>query len=239
MAHEPAAGAAFSEFKEWYRHSAFVAAQKAKQSAEEAVADGLSLAPPEKGGYREFTWWIVTLPIVILLVYTVPDVRRPGWGRWAYIAFIMCLAWMGLLSYFMVSWIETIGATLGIPSVLMGLTFLALGTSVPDMLSAIIVAKQGKGDKAVSSSIGSNVFDICVGLAIPWLLFTAIFQEQVVVTANSLLTSIIGLLVAVGLLILIIWLNDWSLSPSSGYFLILLYCAYVGWQAGTTQFGSC
>ena len=33
-------------------------------------------------------------------------------------------------------WIEIVGATAGIPSVIMGLTFLAAGTSVPDMLSA-------------------------------------------------------------------------------------------------------
>ena len=35
-----------------------------------------------------------------------------------------------------VSWVETIGATFNIPSLIMGLTFLAMGTSVPDMLSA-------------------------------------------------------------------------------------------------------
>jgi sodium/potassium/calcium exchanger 2 len=81
----------------------------------------------------------------------------------------------------MVTWIEVIGATAGIPSVLlfMGLTFLAAGTSVPDMLSAVIVAKQGEADKAISSSVGSNVFDICVGLAFPWILFIITYQESV------------------------------------------------------------
>ena len=58
----------------------------------------------------------------------------------------------------------------------MGLTFLAAGTSVPDMLSALIVVQQGKGAQAISSCIGSNVFDICVGLGFPWLLFIAIRQ---------------------------------------------------------------
>ena len=38
------------------------------------------------------------------------------------------------------------------------------------------VAKQGFGDKAVSSSIGSNVFDICIGLALPWLLFNMVYE---------------------------------------------------------------
>ena len=54
----------------------------------------------------------------------------------------------------------------------MGLTLLAAGTSVPDLLSSVIVARMGEGDMAVSSSIGSNIFDILVGLPLPWLCFT-------------------------------------------------------------------
>ena len=45
----------------------------------------------------------------------------------------------------------------------MGLTFLAAGTSVPDLITSVLVAKQGKGDMAVSSSVGSNIFDVTVG----------------------------------------------------------------------------
>ena len=45
----------------------------------------------------------------------------------------------------------------------MGLTFLAAGTSIPDLITSVLVAKQGLGDMAVSSSIGSNIFDITVG----------------------------------------------------------------------------
>lgn len=45
----------------------------------------------------------------------------------------------------------------------MGLTFLAAGTSIPDLITSVIVARKGLGDMAVSSSVGSNIFDICVG----------------------------------------------------------------------------
>ena len=40
-----------------------------------------------------------------------------------------------------------------------------------DLLSSLIVARQGEGDMAVSSSIGSNIFDILVGLPLPWILY--------------------------------------------------------------------
>uniref|UniRef100_A0A914ZWA8 Sodium/calcium exchanger membrane region domain-containing protein n=1 Tax=Parascaris univalens TaxID=6257 RepID=A0A914ZWA8_PARUN len=46
---------------------------------------------------------------------------------------------------------------------IMGLTVLAAGTSVPDLITSVIVARKGLGDMAVSSSIGSNLFDICIG----------------------------------------------------------------------------
>lgn len=45
----------------------------------------------------------------------------------------------------------------------MGLTFLAAGTSIPDLITSVIVARKGFGDMAVSSSVGSNLFDITVG----------------------------------------------------------------------------
>lgn len=45
----------------------------------------------------------------------------------------------------------------------MGLTILAAGTSIPDLITSVIVARKGMGDMAVSSSVGSNIFDITVG----------------------------------------------------------------------------
>ena len=64
----------------------------------------------------------------------------------------------------MVWWTETIGETFNIDTSLMGMTILAAGTSVPDLITSVIVARKGLGDMAVSSSVGSNIFDITVGL---------------------------------------------------------------------------
>ncbi len=51
-------------------------------------------------------------------------------------------AWNDLLS---LSWqVTVIGYTMGIPDVIMGITFLAAGTSVPDCLASLIVARQGR-----------------------------------------------------------------------------------------------
>ena len=53
---------------------------------------------------------------------------------------------------------DAIGQVAKIPIEIMGLTFLAAGTSVPDLITSVIVAKKGLGDMAVSSSIGEDFF---------------------------------------------------------------------------------
>lgn len=56
-----------------------------------------------------------------------------------------------------------VGETVGITEEIMGLTILAAGTSIPDLITSVIVARKGLGDMAVSSSVGSNIFDITIG----------------------------------------------------------------------------
>eukprot|EP00051_Salpingoeca_urceolata_P021370 m.334324 g.334324 ORF g.334324 m.334324 type:complete len:260 (-) comp19785_c0_seq2:121-900(-) len=59
---------------------------------------------------------------------------------------------------------------IGVDDYVMGLVVVAAGTSVPDALSSILVARDGFGDMAVSNAIGSNIFDINLGLGAPFLL---------------------------------------------------------------------
>jgi Ca2+/Na+ antiporter len=63
-----------------------------------------------------------------------------------------------------------IGYTFGIPDSLMHVTFIAAGTSIPDAYSSVIVVKQGMVDMGVSNIIGSNAFDLLIGLAFPWFM---------------------------------------------------------------------
>lgn len=63
----------------------------------------------------------------------------------------------------MVWWAKEISVTMGIDDEIMGLTVLAAGTSIPDLITSVLVARKGYGDMAVSSSVGSNLFDITIG----------------------------------------------------------------------------
>jgi Ca2+/Na+ antiporter len=231
----------FKEFSCWYARSAYMEEQLEEADAMVEAANGPRIYPPtgkDRNCLSLFSY-AVTIPFIFAFWTTIPDVRLPGRQKYVFVTFAMCLIWMGIFSYFLVSWIETIGATLGIPSVIMGLTFLAAGTSVPDMLSAIIVAKQGRADQAVSSSIGSNVFDICVALAFPWLLYIAVYQEPVVVAADQLLLCVLVLIGCLAIVVFSLWFHKWFMSTATGYFFILLYVGYIGLQLGIANWGSC
>ena len=87
------------------------------------------------------------------MVVTIPDVRIPGRSMWCYVAFLLSIGWIAGLFYFMVDWAEIIDNTAGIPPVIMGLSVLAAGTSVPDLLTNVIVARRGAGDIVGTSTL--------------------------------------------------------------------------------------
>merc|ERR1712185_322198 len=99
-----------------------------------------------------------------------------------------------------------------------GLVFLAAGTSVPDALGSIAVAKQGEGDMAVANAFGSNVFDILLGLGVPWFLSTACMQQKVVFpgAGGQLLEWILILTVILILFLAAVTFNKMTLNPMMG-----------------------
>ena len=226
----------FEEFSEWYQKSILYERQKkAVEEDKEGVWESLKppTRDPDDSAVSTCLAWVqylVVFPLVFCLAVTVPDVRRPGWGgRWCYLSFFLSIAWIGAFSYLMVSWTEIIGNTLGIPSVIMGLTVLAAGTSVPDLLSSVIVARRGSGDMAVSSSIGSNIFDILVGLPIPWLLFTAWPSKPSIVEIESenIWISIIVLLGMLVFVIAAIHCQGWKLTKTLAMLMLLFYAGFL------------
>uniref|UniRef100_A0AAV2KAT1 Sodium/calcium exchanger membrane region domain-containing protein n=1 Tax=Knipowitschia caucasica TaxID=637954 RepID=A0AAV2KAT1_KNICA len=128
-----------------------------------------------------------------------------------------------------VAMVTIIGFTLGIPDVIMGITFLAAGTSVPDCIASLIVARQGLGDMAVSNTIGSNVFDILVGLGLPWFLQTVCisYGSEVMINSRGLVYSVVLLLGSVALTVLGIHLNKWRLDFKLGVYVLILYAIFL------------
>ncbi|GAA6097701.1 sodium/potassium/calcium exchanger 3 [Tachysurus ichikawai] len=177
------------------------------------------------GGCFERVKWFLSWPLSCLLYYTVPNCLLPLWERWFMVTFVVSTLWIAVFSYLMVWMVTIISFTLDIPDVIMGITFLAAGTSVPDCMASLIVARQGMGDMAVSNSIGSNIFDILLGLGFPWALRTLVvdYGSTVFINSRGLVYSVILLLASVFLTVLSVHLNHWRLDPKLGLGLMVLY----------------
>lgn len=173
--------------------------------------------------------WVFTWPLIFLLCITIPNCSKPRWEKFFMLTFVIATLWIAVFSYLMVWLVTIIGYTLGIPDVIMGITFLAAGTSVPDCMASLIVARQGLGDMAVSNTIGSNVFDILVGLGIPWGLQTMVISYGSTVKINSrgLVYSVVLLLGSVALTVLGIHLNKWRLDRKLGVYVLVLYAVFL------------
>jgi K+-dependent Na+/Ca+ exchanger-like protein len=143
-------------------------------------------------------------------------------------AFAVSIILIAFLSYFLVEYAVVFAEALHISPVVVALTLLAAGTSVPDLFASVIVAREGRGDMAVANAVGSNVFDILIGLGLPWLL-VLIFQGGVIeVGTGDLLTSTF-LLVGTVVLLFIFLTTHHKLTRWEGVILILVYAAYVLW----------
>ncbi|KAI1897832.1 hypothetical protein AGOR_G00087330 [Albula goreensis] len=181
------------------------------------------------GGVMNKVKWLISWPILLLLFFTVPNCAKPRWEKFFMLAFILSTVWIAVFSYLMVWMVTIIGYTLGIPDVIMGITFLAAGTSVPDCIASLIVARQGLGDMAVSNTIGSNVFDILVGLGVPWAIQTIAvsYGSEVQINSRGLVYSVVLLLGSVALTVLGIHVNKWKLDFKLGVYVLVLYAVFL------------
>ncbi|XP_052774402.1 sodium/potassium/calcium exchanger 4-like [Mya arenaria] len=171
-------------------------------------------------------YWVIMMPLKCIFFVSIPDCRREGaWHKFYIMTFIMSIVWIAACSYLMVWMVTIIGDALDIPDTVMGLTILAAGTSVPDCLSSIFVARDGYGDMAVSNSIGSNVFDILMCLGLPWLLDTAIVKkgDPLIINSGGISYSALILLFTVAFMLVCVNLAKWKLTKPFGALCLVVY----------------
>jgi K+-dependent Na+/Ca+ exchanger-like protein len=183
--------------------------------------------------------WFVSLPYA-LLYKSIPDCRQERFEKLYMGTFVMSIVWIGLLSYAMLYFTSRAGCIMGIPGIVMGVVIISAGTSVPDALSSILVARNGQGDMAVSNVLGSNVFNIFLGLGFPWFMYTIINGKPLTSPGLSadLLPSIVILFGYLALLVLAMVLSGWKLYPKVGYVLIFLDLLFVVYSLVTNPIGS-
>jgi K+-dependent Na+/Ca+ exchanger-like protein len=152
-----------------------------------------------------------------------------GDARKAYIrTFLVSIVFVAGISWVLVDNAILFAQTIGIPPIIVALTILAGGTSVPDLISSVIVARQGRGEMAVANAVGSNIFDILVGLGLPWLIALLLRGDTIHIGTENLWLSTLILLGTV-ILLFVFLSTERLLSRKEGWTLLAVYAAYVVW----------
>ena len=88
-----------------------------------------------------------------------------------YACFAVALALIGVVTFVVGEYATLFGCTLGVPDPITAITFVALGTSLPDTFASMAAAKAEKyADSAVGNVTGSNSVNVFLGLGLPWLI---------------------------------------------------------------------
>ena len=132
---------------------------------------------------------------------------------------IIGIAGITLGSDWVVDGAKTIASAFGISENLIGLTIVAFGTSLPELMTSIVAARKNEVDMALGNAVGSNIFNILMVLGIASALSPIAFIQE----------NIIDIIILVGFSF-IVWLMAWTkhrLDKIEGLAMILLYAGYV------------
>ena len=104
---------------------------------------------------------------------------------------------------------------------LIGLTIVAIGTSLPELVTSIVAARKGQSDIAIGNVVGSNIFNLVFVLGL-----SSSFNA-IKVVPEAMIDAIIML--AVNVIGFILCLTARKLNRAEGAFMILTYAAYTGY----------
>ena len=123
-------------------------------------------------------------------------------------------------SDFFVDGASSIASILKIPTIIVGLTIVAFGTSAPEAAVSITSSLTGSNAMAVSNVIGSNLFNILMVIGVAALLSDLLMEKSVL---NKDLPFLVGITVLLAIFIFV----GWNISSIEGIILLIILAVYI------------
>ncbi|MDP3441583.1 MAG: sodium:calcium antiporter, partial [Ignavibacteria bacterium] len=114
--------------------------------------------------------------------------------------------------------------SLGLSKLIIGLTILAIGTSLPEVATSVVASFKGETDIAVGNVVGSNIFNLLSILGL-----TSILSPVGIQVAASAISFDIPVMTAVAIACLPIFFTGNSISRWEGFVFLFYYIAYTSY----------
>jgi len=140
--------------------------------------------------------------------------------------FWFCLGLLGVLiaSHYIVGSATVIASFFGVSNAVIALTVVAIGTSLPEIATAVTSARRGHGELMVGNILGADILNIC------WIAGASALVNPLVVPARVIHFSFPAMLIIV-VTMLVMMRTRHQLARREGVFLFVLYVIYLGMTA--------
>ena len=122
---------------------------------------------------------------------------------------------------------------LGVSEFIIGLTIVAVGTSLPEIATSLVAVRKGEGDLAVGNVVGSNLFNLLVVLGL-----SAVFARGTMPVPEGALEFDLWFMLVSTLVCLPLMAARQQIGRAQGALLLVWYAVYVLWLVLVTRFGS-
>ena len=122
---------------------------------------------------------------------------------------------------FVVDSASEIAANFGLSETLIGLTVVAFGTSLPELVTSIVASRKGENNLAIGNVVGSNIFNILMILGISTSIHPVALQPSAVYDCIILMVF--------SILVLFFCWSKKRLARGEGIFMIILYAFYTAY----------
>ncbi len=142
--------------------------------------------------------------------------RKPLW-----LTLVMTVFGLGIVilgSQFAVTGATVVAESIGVSERFIGLTIVALGTSLPELFTSVSAARKGNADIAIGNIVGSNIFNILFVVGLSGLITTVPFAFNFIIDT--------GVAIASALLLFVCCAKNKKLSRLSGVIMLVCYAAY-------------
>lgn len=146
----------------------------------------------------------------------------------AALRFIGGLAVTLVAAHFLVRGAISISAALGVSEAVIGVTVVAVGTSLPELVTSVIAARRGQSDIAFGNVVGSNIFNI-LGILGATALVTPLAVPAEIARFD------IWVMVAATLALIVAAFTGWRVTRGEGAAMLAAYTAYLAVLAITVE----
>jgi len=140
------------------------------------------------------------------------------------ILFILGLALLLLGAYWLVECAIVVAKHFGLSDLIIGLTIIAIGTSLPELAASIMAVKKNEADIAIGNVIGSNMFNMLAVIGIPGMIHATDFDSIVLYRDFPVM---IGMTLLMGYMVFIRGAGKFD--RAEGTTLLLCFIAYQCW----------